>query len=70
MEQSQKIEIAIDMLAGTILDRHWNRITHSERNIITNNVIDILEEMKNDIEQKSNLIIPKNCQRHNPPDES
>lgn len=69
MEQSQKIEIAIDMLAGTILDRHWNRITHFERNVITNNVIDILKEIKNDVELKSISIIPKSLPNINPPDE-
>jgi hypothetical protein len=51
MEDTQKIEIAIDMLAGSIVDRHWNRFTHFERNTITNNVINILTEIKNDIQK-------------------
>jgi hypothetical protein len=64
-----KIEIAIAMLGSSIRDRYWNRLTHSERNIIVSNAINILEEVLVDSGKLNNLIIPNNCQSHNPPDE-
>lgn len=69
MEQYQKIEIAIDMLAGSLVDRHWNRFTHFERNVVTNNVINILKEIKDEIGQKSISIITESPAIINPPDE-
>lgn len=70
MENTQKIEIAIAMLGSSIRDRHWNRLTHFQRNIITNNVINILENLLKQSERNSDLIIPNYRVTNNPPDES
>jgi hypothetical protein len=70
MEYTQKIEIAIDMLAGTIVDRQWNRLTHYQRNVVTNNVINILENLLEMTDERSNLIIPNYLDNINSPEES
>jgi hypothetical protein len=65
------IQIAIALLAGSLRDRYWNpKITHDQRNFITSTALDILERILMHIEESDVLIIPKNCQPDNPPDES
>jgi hypothetical protein len=65
------IQIAIALLAGSLRDRYWNpKITHDQRNFITSTALDILERILMDIVESDVLIISKNCQPDNPPDES
>jgi hypothetical protein len=65
------IQIAIALLGSSLRDRYWNpKITHDQRNFITSTALDILERLLINIEESDVLIIPKNCQSDNPPDES
>jgi hypothetical protein len=65
------IQIAIALLAGSLRDRYWNpKITHDQRNFITSTALDILERILMHIEESDVLIITKNCQPDNPPEES
>jgi hypothetical protein len=64
------MQIAIALLAGSLRDRYWNpKITHDQRNFITSTALDILERLLIDIEESDALIIPRNCQSDNPPEE-
>jgi hypothetical protein len=59
------------MLGEVKTDRYCNRrVTHSDRNFVTQTVIELLEQIIPDSEKTSNLIIPKNTPNINPPDES
>jgi hypothetical protein len=65
------MQIAIALLAGSLRDRYWNpKITHVQRNFITSTALEILERILVDIEESDVLIVPKNCQNINPPEES
>jgi hypothetical protein len=65
------MQIAIALLGSSLRDRYWNpKITHVQRNFITSTALEILERILLDIDESDVLIIPKNCQNINPPEES
>jgi hypothetical protein len=65
-----QIEIAVSLLGSSRTDGYGNgKITHSQRNFITNEVIDLLAKIDLNFDQKVNSIIPKNSTSTNPPDE-
>jgi hypothetical protein len=74
MEQSlinKNIAIAIGLLDGTRTDYYGNgKITHSRRNFISQTVKELLQQMLESCDQTTDLIIPKNTDSINPPDES
>ena len=64
------MQIAIALLAGSLRDRYWNpKITHDQRNFITSTALDLLERILLDIEESDVLIIAKNTNNLNPPEE-
>jgi hypothetical protein len=63
-------QIAIALLGSSLRDRYWNgKITHTQRNFITSTALEILERILLDLEESDVVIIPKNCQNINPPEE-
>jgi hypothetical protein len=66
----KNIAIAIGLLDGTRTDYYGNgKITHSRRNFISQTVKELLEQMLFNTDQSVDLIIPKNSDSINPPDE-
>jgi|GEM_PF-5562528 len=64
-------QIAIGLLGSTIPNRYGNgKVHHSHRNYITQTVTQLLEMILIEVEESDALIIPKNCQDINPPEES
>jgi hypothetical protein len=65
-----QLKIAISLLYSSRTDGYGNgKITHCQRNFITNEVIDLLAKIDLNFDQKVNSIIPKNSTSINPPDE-
>jgi hypothetical protein len=65
-----QLKIAISLLCSSRTDGYGNgKLTHSQRNFITNEVIDLLAKIDFNFDQKVNSIIPKNSTSINPPDE-
>jgi hypothetical protein len=66
-----QIQITVALLGSSIRDGYGNgSITHNQRDFITLAAREILEDILIDIEESDVLIIPKNCQSDNPPEES
>jgi hypothetical protein len=66
-----QIQITVALLGSSIRDGYGNgNITHNQRDFITLTAREILEDILMNIEESDVLIIPKNCQPDNPPDES
>jgi hypothetical protein len=74
MEISQiktQLKIAVALLGSSRTDGYGNgKLTHSQRNYITQTVTDLLNETISNFDQKVTSIIPKNSTFINPPDES
>ncbi len=67
---NKNIAIAIALLADSKSGRYDNpRITHSQRNLITEAVIELLAKLLVSPDQKADSIISKNPDIFNPPDE-
>jgi hypothetical protein len=65
-----QLKIAVSLLGSSRTDGYGNgKLTHSQRNFITNEVIDLLAKIDLNFDQKVNSIIPKNSTSINPPDE-
>ncbi len=66
-----QIKIALCLLGSSRTDGYGNgKLTHSQRNFITNEITDLLEQALFHLDQKVVSIIPKNSTFINPPDES
>lgn len=64
-------QIAIGLLASTTPNRYGNgKINHAHRNYINQTINDLLEIILMEVDESDELIIPKNCQDINPPEES
>jgi hypothetical protein len=65
-----QIQITVALLGSSIRDGYGNgKITHDQRDFITLTAREILEDILIDIDESDVLIIPKNCQSDNPPEE-
>jgi hypothetical protein len=65
-----QLKIAVSLLGSLRTDGYGNgKITHSQRNFIAENVIQLLDKTIQNLDQKVVLIIPKNHPNFNPPDE-
>jgi hypothetical protein len=74
MEQnpiSHQIKIAIGLLGDSRTDRYGNgKVTHSHRNFIAQTITELWQNLLFSPDQRRTLIIPKNSNSINPPDES
>jgi hypothetical protein len=74
MEKSQiktQLKIAVSLLGSSRTDGYGNgKLTHSQRNYITQTVTELLEKTIFNFDQKVTSIIPKKQPNLNPPDES
>ena len=67
---NKNIAIAISMLEETRTDRYGNgRITHENRNFVTATVTELLDKVLINLQKVDTLIIPKNTDSINPPEE-
>lgn len=67
----QNIKIAVALLDSSRTDGYGNgKITHSQRNFITQTITELLKQIISSPDQKATAIIPKNHSNINPPDES
>jgi hypothetical protein len=65
-----QLKIAINLLYSSRTDGYGNgKLTHSQRNFITNEAINLLTKIHSQADQSLNQIIPKNSTFINPPDE-
>jgi hypothetical protein len=66
-----QLKIALCLLGSSRTDGYGNgKLTHSQRNFITQTITDLLSKTIQHLDQKVPLIIPKNSTFNNPPDES
>jgi hypothetical protein len=66
-----QIKIAVQLLNSSRTDGYGNgKLTHSQRNFITETVTQILEKTIFNFDQKVTSIIPKNSTFINPPEET
>jgi hypothetical protein len=67
----KNVEIAIGLLGSSFPNRYSNhKVSHYHRNYITKTVTELLEMILIEMQESDAVIIPKNCQDINPPDES
>jgi hypothetical protein len=65
------MQIAIALLGSTLRNRYGNgKITHNQRDFITLTARQIFEDILINIEESDVVIIPKNCQNINLPEET
>ena len=65
-----QIKIAVSLLGSSMRYGYGNgKITHSQRDFIIQTVTEILDKTINALDQRDVLIIPKNTDSINPPDE-
>jgi hypothetical protein len=65
-----QLKIAVSLLGSSRTDGYGNgKLTHSQRNFITNEVINLLTNIQFQTDQSLDSIIPKNSTFINPPDE-
>ena len=66
----QQLKIALCLLGSSRTDGYGNgKLTHSQRNYITQTITDLLTKTIQHLDQKAVLIIPKKSTFINPPDE-
>ncbi len=64
------LKIAVSLLGSSRTDGYGNgKLTHSQRNFITQTITDSLDKTIQNLDQKVLLIIPKKPRNFNPPDE-
>ncbi len=66
-----QLKIAVSLLGSSRTDGYGNgKLTHSQRNFMIETVTQLLDKTIQNLDQKVTLIIPKNTDLINPPDES